>query len=946
MAMPSIIASNLTGGAILLTRLGLTVPASTTLTLSDFASINEIREDDSLESAIRADELVLNYGDGDLTKGDSLKFFNIITQEARIPVRALSTSNIGSLSGTTTIDTVALAVNDRVLLTGQTTASENGIWVIKAGAWERPEDFQTDQSAGALLVVVREGAAAANEVWVCENNEGADVVGTSLLTFTQVSGSGGGGGHTMQAAYDGGNTIVTAGSVDIAFTLTAGDFTVDNGTVALGASTPLTAFTVDTGLMSLDSTDTTNLTMSAADGANKTLTIAASNSGAGTGLIAMTADGTIDIDSVGALSLNSSGDVINIGDDAVSQAINIGTAGVRTISMGNATGATQLDLDSGTSGTLIDSTGIVSIDAVGNSNFTTDSGNLTLATTTSGGIIASSAGIIDVDATGAVTIDSSGGTIGIGVDDIDQAINIGTDGERVITIGNNTGVTGVAIETGTGNFLVDSPTSTFTGNLVVQGTTSTIESEIVNIADSYLWLNDGYETTGSPLDGGIAVNVNPQTDNDTVAATGFVAGVNAVSNPTVETTTGAIFAVGDFIQIAGAADQQNDGLYEVLDHTGTTLTIAGVGTTGTSFNFTQNDFVTDTTVQGTIRKVEIGVLGVSSTGFPQFGYDGDSGSFTFVNLLTAATVSLQVAYDGGNTIVTAGGIPVLISGSEKLQITAAGGLDVDTLADFDVTTFDVQMTGTNGFSIDGTAASNITVDAGLLTLATTTSGAIEVDGVDGVDLNSSAGPINIGDDADTGDINVGTGAAARDITIGNNTGATGVTIDSGTEQVEIDGVTYYGAVAADPTATSSGFQDGDKYFNTVLDMEMRYDSTRAKWLSVEAMYIQFGRQGNVGASVFYRGVDRQVMSSTTGYFMPYAGTVVGLGYTRNDADAATFDIVEGGTSRATLASSAVSGKSNALDGDFSQDGILAIQNEAGSNTTTNVMGWVKVKFRA
>ena len=72
----------------------------------------------------------------------------------------------------------------------------------------------------------------------------------------------------------------------------------------------------------------------------------------------------------------------------------------------------------------------------------------------------------------------------------------------------------------------------------------------------------------------------------------------------------------------------------------------------------------------------------------------------------------------------------------------------------------------------------------------------------------------------------------------------------------------------------------------------------------------------------------------------------GVGYTRDDTDAATFDVVEDGTSRATLATAAISGKSNALDGDFSEDGILAVANESGGNTTLNVIGWVKVRWRA
>ena len=48
---------------------------------------------------------------------------------------------------------------------------------------------------------------------------------------------------------------------------------------------------VDSKILQLDSTDTTNLTMTADDGSDKTMTIAASNSGDGKGFIALNADG-------------------------------------------------------------------------------------------------------------------------------------------------------------------------------------------------------------------------------------------------------------------------------------------------------------------------------------------------------------------------------------------------------------------------------------------------------------------------------------------------------------------------------------------------------------------------------------------------------------------------------------------------------------------------------
>jgi hypothetical protein len=957
--MPVIIASNQTAGALLLTRLGVTVPASATITLTNYATVTEIREDNSLEAFIAAGSILLNYGNGDLTKGESLRFFNDVSQEVTLPVRVLSAANETPLSGTAkTIDGVGgpLTVDDRVLLTAQTTGAENGVWVVKAGAWVRPSDFQADQSAASVMVSVQEGTTYADQVWQCTTNTGSDIIGTSALTFAQISG-GGGGVSSLQGAYNGGNTITTAGATDIAFTLTSGDFTVDSGSALFGGTTPLTAFNVDAGLMSLDSTDTTNLTMTANAAGAKTLTFAASNAGLGVGNIAMTADGAIDIDSVGALSLNSSGGVINVGNDAVAQAINVGTgAAARTITVGNATGATLLDLNSGTGGTLIDSTGVVSLDGVGASNFTTDSGNLTLSTTTSGNVLVNSAGTADVQAVGNVTIDSSGGTIGVGTDANTGAINVGTGAAaRTITIGNTTGATGMTLQTGTGDLLVDSPTTTLTGNLVVNGTTTTVKSTIVNVADSFLYLNDGYETV-SAKSGGIVTNVLPTATNDTVAAGGFTAGVSATSNPSVITTGSATFAVGDLIQIKGANNQTNDGLFEVLSHTGTTLTIAGVGVTGATLPFTQNDFATDATVAGTIRKVNVGVIQVSTSGVPQFEYAASTTGWTFEDLVTATAgsgaLTLQNAYAGGNTITTSGGNDVIIAGTDGLTVSGTGGLLASTTANFTGTVFDVLMSGNNGFSIDGTASSNLTVTNTVAatpivnTISAVNTGATSGDATVDITASSTNGSGIVEVQADA--INIGTDPAANATTIGNATGATGVTINSGTEQVEINGVTYYGNSAGNPTATTSGFQDGDKYYDTTIDMEMRYDATRAKWLSVESNVLFFGRDDNIEAGQYLRGADGRSLSATLGFIAFNNGTCVAMGFSRSNALAASLEFVAGGTTVSTIAlATAASGKDITLNNDFAVDDILAARSaSASANDIEDPQLWVKVRWRA
>lgn len=109
--------------------------------------------------------------------------------DLKASVRAATTANI-ALSGTQTIDGVAVVAGDRVLVKNQSTASQNGIYVVAAGAWTRSTDFDsnTEVTAGAFTFV-ESGTANADSGWVLAT-DGAVTVGTTALTFTQFSGAG------------------------------------------------------------------------------------------------------------------------------------------------------------------------------------------------------------------------------------------------------------------------------------------------------------------------------------------------------------------------------------------------------------------------------------------------------------------------------------------------------------------------------------------------------------------------------------------------------------------------------------------------------------------------------------------------------------------------------------------------------------------------------------
>jgi len=102
----------------------------------------------------------------------------------------VSTSNI-TLANTQSVDGVSLSANDRVLVAGQSTASENGIYkVVSGGSWTRTDDLATGADAAGVFTFIEQGTANAENGFACTSDKGSAVVGTNNLTFAQFSGAG------------------------------------------------------------------------------------------------------------------------------------------------------------------------------------------------------------------------------------------------------------------------------------------------------------------------------------------------------------------------------------------------------------------------------------------------------------------------------------------------------------------------------------------------------------------------------------------------------------------------------------------------------------------------------------------------------------------------------------------------------------------------------------
>lgn len=102
-------------------------------------------------------------------------------------VHVATTANI-TLSGTQTIDGVAVIAGDRVLVKNQSTASQNGIYICAAGAWTRADDASTWAELISAFTFIEEGTTQADTGWTCTVNAGG-TLGSTAITWTQFSGS-------------------------------------------------------------------------------------------------------------------------------------------------------------------------------------------------------------------------------------------------------------------------------------------------------------------------------------------------------------------------------------------------------------------------------------------------------------------------------------------------------------------------------------------------------------------------------------------------------------------------------------------------------------------------------------------------------------------------------------------------------------------------------------
>ena len=165
-----------------------------------------------LDSSINWEKLEGNFLDGadlDITNGnndatitgvkDPVNNRDVATKQyvdallqgiqGKFVARVRAQADVGTLSGAQSVDGVSLIDGDTILLDSQSTSTEDGLYIVRAGAWERATGWDTGDGAGAFFVFVEEGTDD-NKGFVCTNDSGSDVIGTDDLVFAQFSGAG------------------------------------------------------------------------------------------------------------------------------------------------------------------------------------------------------------------------------------------------------------------------------------------------------------------------------------------------------------------------------------------------------------------------------------------------------------------------------------------------------------------------------------------------------------------------------------------------------------------------------------------------------------------------------------------------------------------------------------------------------------------------------------
>ena len=393
------------------------------------AGENSIKIPDNQASALIIEEADNAY----------ITFVTTDSSEAITVAKATSFSSNVTVTGnltvngtTTTVDTATLAVEDPLiaLATGNNSADAVDIGIyglydtsgsqdLYAGLFREANDsgkwkLFKDNQAAPTTTVNTSGTGYAVGTLVA-NLEGATGVFTTSI---DVSGSTG-------IILENDETITNSTNGEVAI----------NGTVVVGTGA---------AAGTLKSSGNHDLTLATGNSTTGTITITDGSNGD----IALAPNGTGAVTVADDLKLTSDSAVFNMGDGNDFTITHDGTTGATlagnpiTITAGGAsswtTSAGALTLTSAAAATWSTAAGALTISGKTGLNLQEDGATI-IGISDARAVSTTNTASIDLDASGAIQINSSGGALSIGNDNVDQAVNIATAGTRTLNIGINDG---------------------------------------------------------------------------------------------------------------------------------------------------------------------------------------------------------------------------------------------------------------------------------------------------------------------------------------------------------------------------------------------------------------------------------------------------------------------------------------------------------------------------
>ncbi len=467
----------------------------------------------------------------------------------------------------------------------------------------------------------------------------------------------------------------------------------------------------------------------------------------------------------------SGGTAIGIGQDASTDAINIGTgAAARTITIGNVTTTTGVVVNTGT-------------------------GHFAVNTTSTGNILLTSANTFVVDAQGAITINSDAGTIGIGndadaqninigtgaaartisignitsstaitIDSGTGAINIGTTIAKIITVGNVTGATGVAINVGTSGFTVDGVTnspyaigpSTTSGTITIGGTAQS--TGLITLgsssATSTVAIQSGAGASTTLIGGGTA-GANTTSINN--GATGASSTVNILSGA----ATAGTHVVNIFTGNASGGTQT----FNLFTGTNAGAINIGTGTTGVKTIAIGGTAANVITIGNTQTTGSVAIGNALTSGTVTVGGTAGTGTITIGQATNATGQSVLI--NSGASIAGPNVVGILAGATPAANQTFNLMTGVGTAGTYAVNILTGNSTGTTQTVSIGTGSAETDVTIGgtganvIVINNTTTTGTFAVGNA------MTTGTIALGGASQTGLITIGKSTLGQTVGINN-----------------------------------------------------------------------------------------------------------------------------------------------------------------------------------